>query len=510
MKRIFLVMIALFMLSATGFAQSGTTGPLTWDMSNGTLTVSGEGAMPDYSYPDYAPWYAYSSSITTVLIGDGVTSIGNWAFYHCIELTSVTIPNSVTSIGDWAFISCDGLTSVTIPNSVISIGEGAFEDCFKLTDITIPNGVTSIEDYTFNGCSSLASVTIPESVTSIGHDAFNSCSGLTSVTIPNSVTSIGDMAFYECSKLTSVTIGNSVTSIGNSAFYHCIELISITIPESVTSIGDGAFFRCSALTAIDVSENNTVYASENGVLFNKVKSALIQYPAGKQDVSYNIPSSVTSIREGAFSHCSGLTSVTIPNSVTIIEGYAFNSCSGLTSVTIPNSVTRIGGYAFSTCIGLTSVTIGNSVTSIGGYAFNDCTGLTSVTNLNPTPQNIDNIYVFYGVDLSKVTLYVPASSVEDYKAADTWKNFKEIKAYIPSAIESPAVGSSINVYPNPVTESFRINGITAPTEVIITDLSGRIVLQQTVEGGESVVAGNLPNGVYIVRVNGKTLKVVKR
>ncbi|MDR1562119.1 MAG: leucine-rich repeat domain-containing protein, partial [Dysgonamonadaceae bacterium] len=328
------------------------------------------------------------------------------------------------------------------------------------------DGVIYINDVLYNYKGDMPGgtvVNVREGTVSISPDAFYNCSGLTSVTIPNSVTSIGNRAFYGCSSLNSVIIPNSVTSIGNRAFERCSGLTEITIPNSVTSIGNYAFEGCSALMAIDVSENNTAYASENGVLFNKAKSDLIKYPEGKQDASYNIP----------------------------------------------NSVTSIGEYAFSSCSALTSVTIGNSVTSIGGFAFYYCSGLTSVTNLNPTPQSI-NSNVFQNVDLINATLYVPAESVEDYKAAEIWKDFKEIKAYIPSAIESPTVGSSINIYPNPVVESFRINGITAPTEVIVTDLSGRTVLQQTINAGESVAVGNLPKGVYIVRIEGKTVKVVKR
>ena len=178
---------------------------------------------------------------------DGVTSIGDCAFYGCSSLTSVTLPNSVTSIGVGAFYGCSSLTSVTIPNSVTSIGVGAFEYCSSLTSVTIPNSVTSIGDSAFAFCSSLTSVTIPSSVTSIGDWAFSDCSSLTSVTIPSSVTSIGDSAFAFCSSLTSVTIPNSVTSIGNYAFEYCSSLTSVTIPSSVTSIGEYAFSNCSSL-----------------------------------------------------------------------------------------------------------------------------------------------------------------------------------------------------------------------------------------------------------------------
>ena len=330
---------------------SGTCGMnLTWTLdSNGTLTISGTGKMWDYdriyngSYKTSAPWGEYYSSITSVVINDGVTSISNYAFYKCSSLTSVTIPDSVTSIGDYAFKWCSSLTSVTIPDSVKSIGSDAFSGCSSLTSVTIPDSVTSIGSGAFSGCSSLTSVTIPDSVTSIGYDAFKGCSSLTSVTIPDSVTSIGGYTFGGCSSLTSVTIGNGVTSIGSCAFYNCSSLTSVTIGNGVTSIGRSAFSDCSSLTSV------------------------------------TIPDSVTSIGSGAFSGCSSLTSVTIPDSVTSIEGGAFSGCSSLTSVTIPHGVTSIGDDLFKWCESLTSVTIPDSVTSIGDCAFSDCSSLTSVT-----------------------------------------------------------------------------------------------------------------------------------
>ena len=215
-------------------------------------------------------------------------------------------------------------------------------------------------------------------VTSIGGKAFYKCSSLTSVTIPNSVTSIGYEAFSGCSGLTSITIPDGVTSIGNYAFYGCSSLTSITIPNSVTSIGYEAFDNCDKLNQINVDTANTVYSSENGVLFNKEKTELIRYPAGKTDTAYAIPDSVTSIGGWAFDGCKGLTSITIPDGVTSIGYHAFSGCSSLTSVTVPNSVTSIGRFAFWCCSSLTSITIPESVTSIGSYAFLDCKKLTQI------------------------------------------------------------------------------------------------------------------------------------
>jgi uncharacterized membrane protein len=261
---------------------------------------------------------------------------------------------------------------------------------------------------------------------------------VTSVTIPDSVTYIGVSAFSSCYNLTSVTIPNSVTSIGKWAFEDCSSLTSVTIPDSVTSIGVWAFSYCESLTAINVAAGNLYYKSLNGVLFSKDGTELIQYPAGKTGLTYQIPNSVTYIGVSAFEYCYNLTSVTIPDSVTDIGEWAFCDCSSLTSIDIPDSVTSIGEWAFyycdsltainvaagnlyykslngvlcskdgteliqypggktgSTyqipnsvtyigvsafeyCYNLTSVTIPNSVTSIGDFAFWDCSNLTSVT-----------------------------------------------------------------------------------------------------------------------------------
>ena len=277
-----------------------------------------------------------------------------------------------------------GAEKVEIPEmidgrSVTSIGNYAFEYCENITSVTIPNSVTSIGEYAFSGCESLISVTILSGVTSIGDYAFEDCTSLTNITIPNSVTDIGRSAFSGCTSIKSITIPDSVTSIGSSAFYGCTSLTSIMIPDSVTRIDSSAFGGCSSLTAINVATENQNYVSVNGVLYNKNKTTIMRYPAGKKAKNYKIPDGVTSIGDYTFEDCISLTSITIPDSVTRIGDSAFNGCTSLTNITIPNSVTDIGRSAFEGCSSLTSITIPDSVTWIGYSAFEGCASLTSIT-----------------------------------------------------------------------------------------------------------------------------------
>ena len=348
-----------------------------------------------------------------VVIPEGVTSIGDYAFTGCSGLTSVTIPDSVTNIKDLAFYGCSGLTSVTIPASVTNIGEMVFAYCGGLRsfvvaanshnyssmnglllskdgktllygvngNVTIPYGVTDIGYRAFSGCWGLMSVTIPASVTSIGNSAFGGCNGLASVTIPEGVTNIGDYAFYSCG-LTSVTIPGSVTSIGNWAFGRCNGLASVSIQNGVTNIGDYAFLDCK-LTSV------------------------------------TIPASVTSIGNSAFKYCMGLTSVTIQNGVTNIGDYAFYGCSGLMSVTIPESVTSVGDEAFAYCIGLTSVTIPASVTNFGKNVFYGCANLSLITFKGAPPAGTDwmDLVPGDGIDRSAITVQYDGSQASAWREA---------------------------------------------------------------------------------------------
>lgn len=442
------VLLAAFCMAFPAFAEiisDETTGAscgsgLKWsyDTDTKTLTVSGTGKMSDFDerFPGMiAPWRkvtAITRNLETINILDGVTSIGEYAFFSLDTLTNVTIPNSVKSINECAFYGCSELADLTIPEGVTEIGESAFDHCTALTSVTVPGNVRHIGESAFSSCDNLTSVAIGSGVQSIGAFAFNWCGSLESITLPDSVSSIGDQAFagtalynewydnselcsvlyignhlikadewavnkgiaegtttsdyavkpgtitvadaafYGCDALTSVTLPDSVQSIGSKAFASCKGLTGMTIPKNVTSIGEGAFLTCVGLTDIRVDPDSIAYISENGVLYNKEKTEIVCYPKNKPDTSFVLPEGVTSLAVGAFERCRNLTSIFLPEGVTSIGKEAFNTCDALTSIRLPDGVTTIGGYAFFGCEALTSITLPNSVEIIGDYAFSGC------------------------------------------------------------------------------------------------------------------------------------------
>ena len=331
-----------------------------------------------------------------------VVEIESSAFNGCANLTSIIIPDSITSIGDFAFENCSGLTSITIPDSVTSIGDHAFYNCSSLTSITVSENnkyFSSLNGVLFNKDKT-------ELVTYlIGNER-------TEYAIPDSVTSIGDRAFYKCSSLTSIIIPDSVTSIGDHAFHNCSGLTSITIPDSVTSIGDHAFYNC--LTSITVSENNKYFSSLNGVLFNKDKTELITYPIGNERTEYTIPDSVTSIGNFIFYNCSSLTSITIPDSVASIGNSAFYNCSSLTNIKLPDVIDIISGNTFRDCSSLLNIIIPDSVTAIKECAFYNCSNLTSIT-IPDSVASIENSAFYNCTSLKSITLNNPDCEISNDK-----------------------------------------------------------------------------------------------
>ncbi len=262
------------------------------------------------------------------------------------------------------------IPSTTNGLPVTAIGEKAFYGRPTVTGVVIPDSITVIGAKAFQNCTGLTSAPLPGNLTSLPTAVFDHCTSLTSQAIPGSVMTIGEYAFYACSSLASVTIANGVGSIQQTAFGQCASLASITIPASVTSIEINVFAGCSGLTAITVLPANSAYSSLDGVLFNKTRTTLIQYPAGKTR-DYTVPDTVTDIAYEAFAGFSHLFDVTIPDNVTSIRGGAFMGCGSLSSVTIGRGVTTIEDFAFAMCSALSAVYFQGNAPIAGRQVFAD-------------------------------------------------------------------------------------------------------------------------------------------
>ena len=385
----------------------------------GNLDKIGRDAFRNTAWYDYLPnglaiianaVIGYKGVISdTIVIPDGITYIGEYAFadnrdfsavslpaslmklgehafsdgYARSILSSISLPQGLEEIGNCAFWGCTYLTSLVIPESVRKIGSGAFQSCHNLSSINIPSGVSYIRDDVFSECDNLTAIVIPKGVISIGEDAFEKCYSLSSVTIPESVLRIGPRAFYYCKGMNSIALSEGIKQIEVAAFTGCSELTSIEIPASVEQIDD-SFAECGNLKSIVVSDGNKFYDSRENC------NALIETATGTLLLGCSntvIPNSISSIGFCAFYGCYNLTGITIPENITSIDIGAFQGCTGLVSMVLPNSITKIEENVFSMCTNLTSITIPNSVDSIETRAFYGCTNLTSLT----VPESVKHI-----------------------------------------------------------------------------------------------------------------------
>ena len=362
------------------------------------------------------------------VVPDGVTEIGEYAFYSCTGLTGVTLPKRLNAIRNHAFYGCSNLEEITIPDRIRGIGNAAFHSCSSLASIVLPNSITRINGYVFYNCTDLQSITIPAEIKSVDDYAFSGCSSLqdiylsdlnawlaisygdysakpldanslgknlyvngellTNLVLPEGMTSIPDDAFINCACLEQVAIPESVTTIGSYAFSKCTGLKTLTIPKNVTSISNDAFFGCSGLTSVSILGNLSSLSSRIFGWCSNLTSITI--PESVTSIGYSafgscsslkeltIPQNVTSIGSHAFSNCTSLEDMILPNGLTKIDMSVFKGCVGLTNITIPGSVSSIGDFAFDGCSGLTDIRISRGVTSIGSTTFRGCTGLTNI------------------------------------------------------------------------------------------------------------------------------------
>ena len=469
MKQIFrwtlaIVILVAALLCSVGLAETGgIDGNITWSVSNdGVLTINGTGPMNSYA-EDYsktppttsAPW---GGNITGVIIEDGVTSIGDYAFWCCPNLSSVSLPDTILTIGDWSFEGCTSLVDISIPYGVTTIGNNAFAEC-PIESLSLPNSVTVIRNSAFMYCSHLTDIIIPNSVSSLGASAFSGCSNLAMVALPEGLTELKSSVFKNCESMVSVNIPVSIATIRNDAFLGCnslMEVIYLGTEEQWNNIsiwyGNENLKRIVARTynygASEIFANGTCGKNGDNVSWTLTyggtltlsgtgetqiqfstelvgENEITAAPWGTTVTQVIIEEGVTRIGGNAFLGCDSITSVQLPDSLTIIGGWAFMNCTNLQTIMLPPNITTLGSEAFSRCTSLTNVSIPGNVLQVNVGAFAECTGITEVT-IEAGVEAISNS-AFYGcTSLDTITIPDSVASILDDAFANC-SNLSEVR-----------------------------------------------------------------------------------
>lgn len=500
--------------------------------------------------------FANCSQITEVIMPKNIDTIGEYAFQGCTSLSSVDLPDSLVYIGSGAFQNC-GITFIETPQKVKTISASAFSYCFKLKTIVLSDNISRIHSATFNGCSNLQSIIIPTKVTIIDDMAFESCDSLKSIVLPQSLVKIGTNAFANCKNIQSLSIPSTTTTIGNSALYACggeiivddknpsyssidgvlftkdktnlihfpvnkggdyvvpcstissaafaenHNLNSVTIPLTVNNIGVVAFKNCTA--QLIVADANTNYSSNDGILFNKNKSSLIQYPVSKSG-SYTVPSSVTSIEPFALAFCDKATSFTVPASVNFMSKAAMTCSNALITVAEDNqffmsengvlySKDRNRLLACPTSI-IGDFNIPSQVKNIGSYAFGNCKKIKSFYTPNSIPLFLDGSQ-FMGCNVKTCTLFVPKGTKEIYNSDYRWSIFSNIEEKDITVSYKSTLNESNTCYPNPTSNGFNVT-ITEPSKLTMYTIEGTLILEISIFENCFIATKQFNPGIYSV------------
>jgi len=514
MKKTLLTLFAIFAMAFSAKADwyEGECGEnVYWrvDTTARKLIISGTGAMKDYkacfsTNVNGSPWKKHKEYLDTIVVEDGVTRIGNYAFDLCRFTKGIIIGNTVTSIGGCAFLRCENITEINIPHNVTKLQDRVFEQCYKLKSVTIPNSVVSIGIQLFTSCYKLESIvveegnpvydsrdncngiiltesnklivgtsitTIPNTVTDIGYHTFYCEGAIESVVIPNSVEKICKCAFYDCRRLSHLTLGNSLDTIEEEAFWHC-PIDSIIIPSSVRYIGERAFYD-NNFSSIIVEEGNTHYDSRedcNAIIDSKTGALIV-----------------------------GCDNTIIPNSITSIGNYAFFDREKIQNVALPYGVTSIGECAFWSCSNMETLSLPKTVEIIYSQGFDYCEELKTIHCLAEIPP-ICVRFAFHSSIYDTTKLYVPFGCSQLYKEADGWKEFKNIIELAPGYGVDENQSIAVSVFPNPATNFISIICENLKS-LEIYSLDGKQIIKTTVSGNETQVdISELNCGIYLIRI----------
>jgi hypothetical protein len=405
--------------------------------------------------------------IKDLIIPDGISTIGNYAFQSCTGLESITITENVKSIGRSAFKNCGKIKKLSISGGNHSFGSYSLSGCYpeiidvpslemwmntispnimangntifkyqliadgtEVESLVIPDGISKVDDRTFCGCISIKTVSFPYTTTSIGYLSFGYCTELESVTIRNGITKVGESAFESCEKLTNVVLPNSIMEISPFCFARCTSLKSIDIPEGITCIAGSAFEGCTSLEEIIMPNSLTTIGGDYDSYDNRKMNHV-------------------------FSGCISLKRIEIPDNVEYIGSFSFYECSNLTTIKLSDNLKYISRQCFQGCERLNSVTIGSKTSWISYGAFSNCASLQQVicNSQEPPTAETDNWATypssFNGINLSNVCLYVPSVVIEQYKSKTPWSSFGTIKEITDGSIsEKPQCIPPIITYKN--------------------------------------------------------------
>ena len=473
MRKSFTFFLAMMAMVVSAHAQnSGACGDnVTWSFDAGTLTLSGSGAMYDYlsfappmgQFSGTAPWMEYyRDQIQSVIVDEGVTTIGNYAFYYCTNLTSVSLPSSLTSIGQYAFYSCSKLPTITFPKGLKSIGENAFDACSALTSVVLPASLESLENWAFQSCDKLSSVELPASLKNIGDYVFQLSNKISDITVHWTSlegVSVGNNIFNGHLNIGSINL--HVPAGTQSIYENADPWRNMTIVEAIHSgtCGDNVSWSYDESShTLTLSGSGPMYDYEYfkidlnqfekaapwmesywdqilSVVVNEGVTAIGDWAFFfcENLTSVSLPSSLTSIGKDAFHNCKSLPTINFPEGLKSIRENAFYDCGKLTSVVLPASLESLEQFAFVFCNELSSVELPASLKNIGNYVFQECKKISDISVHWTSLEGVsigDNIFYAHP-NISSINLHIPVGTKSIYAAADPWRNMTIVEA-IPS------------------------------------------------------------------------------
>ncbi|MBQ4550914.1 MAG: leucine-rich repeat protein [Oscillospiraceae bacterium] len=443
MKKVLCLLIAVCMIASvfpvTAFAaENGSCGEnAVWSYADGVLTISGTGAIQSYENEEQ-PWDEMRRSIMKIVVEEGITAIGDYAFQYSLAATEVVLPQSLREIGEHAFEYSYVLEALELPEGLETIGENAFAQCKAVKKLEFPAGITQIPDRACEYMTALEEVVIPEGVTAIGEYAFADCTRLTRVELPEGLTELGWGCFDGCRILSGINFPSTLTSIPNYCFDYCA-FTELTLPETLTEVCSFAFWNNEKLTSLNLPEadiryGESVFANAEALTQIQIPDTWEQIPRGMFQgsglTSIVIPEGVQYISEDAFAGCLDLAEVQLPQSLKSMFDYCFTRCrslkeielpgtitnipwgcfqmSGLERIEIPEGVRAIHEYAFSDCDALTEVILPESMEYLEECCFRDCDGLTAIE----LPGKVRYLGAFMFADSALREIVVPDSVTE--------------------------------------------------------------------------------------------------